>query len=226
MVYKLLTLVPHIQPPPSPMLYWCCHWLFGRVWWCRARNTKKCSLHIIPWKWHVWEPPYVHWCCRHRRHAGSWPCHTSTPQHLPTFSVWFPRTVQRLAIQQVHVRWAHPRSGPHLSARLPLSARIPWDLRLHTTQPLPGALQAGYVLRGAVGCHTNRGEGGNIRKYRQYYKEGITGLIGVGHRFLRCCVTDPRSNTYRGFCFVLKQLKVVWSSLINFIHFVISCFCF
>ena len=68
--------------------------------------------------------------------------------------------------------------------------------------------------------------GGNIRKYRQYYKEGITGLIGVGHRYFRCCVTDSRSNSDRGSCFVLKQLKVVWSSLINDIHFVISCFCF
>ena len=148
-------------------------------WWRRNRNTKIFTSHS-PMEMVLLraEPPYVHWCSRHGRHEGSWPYHTPTPRHLPTTSGRFPRTLQRLAIQQVHVRRAHPRSGPHLSARLPLSARIPWDLRLHTTQSLPGALQAGYVLSGAVGCHTNRGEGGTSGNIASIINKEWQGWLG------------------------------------------------
>lgn len=67
-------------------------------------------------------------------------------------------------------------------------------------------------------AHTNRGKGvggssRNIGKHRQYYKAGI----GVGLRFFRCCATDSRLHGDRESCFVLKQLKVVWSSSLNYI---------
>jgi hypothetical protein len=126
---------------------------------------------------------------RHGRYASSRPCLFPASGCLPTSSGRLSRAVKRLALQQVHLRRTHPCCRPHLRTWLPLPARIPRDLRLLTTQSLPGAIQAGYVLSGsAVSPHQSwEGEGG-IGKHRQFFKA----RIGVGHRFFRHRATDCR----------------------------------